>query len=74
VTGPTPSSSCRLRNQASWSGGVVGEAEQADEVFDVGGFEVADAAVLDERDPPPGEFQFEQVGVVSGAHQDRLLP
>jgi hypothetical protein len=39
----------------------------------VGGFQVADAAVLDERDPPACEFELEQVGVVGGTHQHGLV-
>ena len=52
---------------------VVGDAEQADEVFDVGGVEVADAAVLHERDPPLGKLELEQTRVMPRPHQRCLL-
>ena len=39
----------------------------------MGGLEVAQAAVLDERDAPPRELELEQVGVVPRAHEHRLL-
>jgi hypothetical protein len=39
----------------------------------VSGFEVADAAVLDEGDAAAAELELEQIGVVAGAHQDGLV-
>ena len=43
---------------------VVGQAQQREEVLDVRRLEVAQAAVLDERDAPARELELEQVGVV----------
>ena len=53
-------------------GRVVGQAQQRDEVLDVGRVEVAQAAVLDERDAAARQLELEQVGVVAGAEQDGL--
>ena len=53
-------------------GAVVGQPQQRDEVLHVRGLEVPQAAVLDERDSPPGELELEQVAVVRGAREDRL--
>jgi hypothetical protein len=53
--------------------GVGSNADQGEEVFDLGCFQVADAAVLDERDAPAAEFELEQVGVVGGTHQHGLI-
>ena len=38
---------------------VVGQAEERDQVLDVGRLEVAESAVLDERDLPAGELELE---------------
>ncbi len=52
---------------------VVGEAEQADEVFDVRGFHEAQAAVFHVGDAAARELELEQVAVVRSAHQHRLF-
>jgi hypothetical protein len=54
-------------------GGVAHQSDQGEEVLDVGGFEVADTAVLDEGDAAAAELELEQIGVVAGAHQDGLV-
>ena len=53
--------------------GVVGEAEQADQVLDVRGLEEPQPAVLHVRDAPARQLELEQVAVVRGAHEHRLL-
>ena len=52
---------------------VVGETEQADEILDVRGLEEPQPAVLHVRDVPARQLELEQVAVVRGAHQHRLL-
>ena len=52
--------------------GVVDQAEQRDQVLDVRGLQVAQAAVLDERDLAAGELELEQVAVMRGPHQHGL--
>ena len=54
-------------------GGVVGQAQEGQEVLDVRGLEVAQPAVLHVGDVATGELELEQGGVVRGAHQHRLL-
>jgi hypothetical protein len=44
---------------------VQDRAEKREEVLDVAGLEVADAAVLDERDVAPPELELEQRGVMA---------
>ena len=53
--------------------GVVGETEEADEILHVRGFEEPQPAVLHVRDAPARQLELEQVAVVRGAHQHRLL-
>src|ERR1017187_3842288 len=43
---------------------VIGESHQRYQVLDVGCVQIAQAAILDERDRAPGQFELEQVGVV----------
>ena len=54
--------------------GIVEDAQQGEEVLDVGGFEVREAAVLHVGDVAPGELELEGVGVVAGPEQHRLGP
>ena len=72
LTGPTPSTSCSTRNQATSSAPLSTSRSSRDEVLDVRGLQVAQAAVLVERDPPAGELELEQVGVVRRARQHGL--
>ena len=53
-------------------GRVVHQAQQREQVLDVGGVEIAQPPVLDERDPPAGQLELQQGRVVAGAEQDRL--
>ena len=53
--------------------GVVGEAEQADQILDVRGFEEPQPAVLHVGDAPARQLELEQIAVVRGAHEHRLL-
>ena len=53
-------------------GAVVDQAQRRHEVLDVRGLEVAQAAVLVERDPAAGELELQQVGVVRRARQHGL--
>ncbi len=52
---------------------VVGEAEQADEVFHVRGLDEPEPAVLHVRDVAASELELEEVAVVRGTHEHRLL-
>lgn len=54
-------------------GGVDHDADARHEVAVVRGLEVADAAVLDERDVAHAQLDLEQVAVRAGAHEDRLV-
>src|SRR5258708_2794789 len=53
--------------------GIVGEAERADQVLDVRGFDETKPAVLDERDRTFRQCEFQERAVVIGAYQDRLV-
>ena len=72
VAGPTPSSSCRTRNQPDLVVRVLQHPQQGEQVLHVGGLQELQAAVLHERDVPAGELDLEQVAVVAGPEQDRL--
>ena len=54
-------------------GRVVEEAGGGDEVFDVRGLQEAQAPVLDVGHPPGRQLEFEQIAVVCGPHQHRLI-
>ena len=53
--------------------GVVGEAEEADQILHVRGFEEPQPAVLHVGDTPPRQLELEKIAVVRGAHEHRLL-
>ena len=53
---------------------VVQQPQPGEEVFDVRGFQELQPAELHERHPPRGQLHLEQVAVVPGAHQHRLIP
>ena len=67
------SSSWSSRNQASSSRGLSARRNEADQVLDVGGLEEAQPAVLHVGDAPPRQLELEQVAVVRGADEHRLL-
>src|SRR5204863_9585102 len=53
--------------------GVLGPAQDAQYVLHMGRFEELETAVLHEWDVALAELDFEQIGVVGGPHQHRLL-
>ena len=52
---------------------VFGQPQDRQRVLDMRRFEELQAAVLHERDVPPGQLDFQRVAVVGGAEEDRLL-
>ena len=53
--------------------GVVGQSECRQQIFDVGGLDEPQTPILDVRNSSTAELEFEQIRVVCGAHQHRLL-
>ena len=53
--------------------GVVGEAQEGDEVLDVSGLQIAQPAVLDERDATARQLDLEKIRVVVRAKENGLV-
>src|SRR6267143_3472511 len=52
---------------------ILGPPQDAEYILDVGRLQKLEPPVLHERDVAAAELDFEQVGVVGGAHQDGLV-
>ena len=52
---------------------VARQAQRAQEILDVRRLEEFQTPEFDERDPPRGQFDLQQVAVMAGAHQDRMI-
>ena len=72
-TGPMPSCSRTSRNQASSIGGIGHHPGRGEEVLHVRGLGEPQSAVLHVRDAARGQLDFQQVAVVRGPDQHRLL-
>jgi len=53
---------------------IVRPAQHREQVFDVGGLEELEAAVFHVRNVAPHQLELEQIGMVRGAEQHRLVP
>ena len=74
VTGPDAFEQLEQPEPGQLVAGVVGQAEQADQILHVGGLEEPQPAVLHVGDAAARELELEQVAVVRGPDQHRLLP
>ena len=52
---------------------IFDEAQERQQVLDVGGIEKFQPTEFDERNVAPGELHLERAGVLRGAEQHRLL-